>query len=136
MNKKNEQYLFRKYKKIFPGGRKVDPKMSLMCFGIMCDDGWFELIDKLCDSIQSYITLNPQLKLKTVVVEVKEKFGGLRFYTEGADEHINGMTSLAEDMSYKICEECGKKGKERGTSWVWTLCDDCWKKKKEERHIR
>jgi hypothetical protein len=33
------------------------------------------------------------------------------------------MIAMAESMSYRICEECGDRGKMRGGGWVRTLCD-------------
>jgi hypothetical protein len=56
-------------------------------------------------------------------VQVKEKFGGLRFYVQAAtDEHYNYIT-FAESMSYKTCEVCGAPGKRYTDGWHQTLCD-------------
>jgi len=58
-----------------------------------------------------------------VAVQVKEKFGGLRFYVQAAtDEHYNYI-SFAESMSYHTCEECGAPGKRYTDGWHQTLCD-------------
>jgi hypothetical protein len=58
-----------------------------------------------------------------VAVQVKEKFGGLRFYVQAAtDKHYNYI-SFAESMSYKTCEECGAPGKTYTDGWHTTLCD-------------
>lgn len=55
--------------------------------------------------------------------QVKEKFGGLRFYIDrGTDEHFNYIY-FAELMSYKVCEECGAPGKTYRDGWHRTLCD-------------
>jgi len=61
-------------------------------------------------------------------VQVKEKFGGLRFYVHNAGDEIHGMISMAEQMSFKICEKCGKPGSlhKRG-GWLKTLCTKCAK---------
>lgn len=62
---------------------------------------------------------------KTVptVVQVKEKFGGLRFYVNAAtDKHWNYIT-FAENMSYKICEVCGSPGKRYTDGWHTVLCE-------------
>lgn len=62
-------------------------------------------------------------------LQVKTKYGGLRFYmTHGTDE-IFELIDEAEDKSYEICELCGEKGKPRDIGWIWTLCDKCHKKK-------
>jgi hypothetical protein len=58
--------------------------------------------------------------------QIKEKFGGLRFYYSGGDNEISGMTRLAESLSYKICEKCGTTlnvGQTKG--WIYTCCWDC-----------
>lgn len=60
---------------------------------------------------------------QVVAVQVKEKFGGLRFYYSGGDDYIRGVVDMAENMSYKICEDCGSPGKTRNMSgWIKTLC--------------
>lgn len=55
--------------------------------------------------------------------QVKEKFGGLRFYTNGATDKHHNYISFAESMSYCICEECGAPGKRYTDGWHQTLCD-------------
>ncbi len=58
-----------------------------------------------------------------VAVQVKEKFGGLRFYVQAAtDKHYSYIT-FAESMSYHTCEECGAPGKRYTDGWHQTLCD-------------
>lgn len=61
---------------------------------------------------------------RTICEQVKEKFGGLRFYHVNGDEFVMGAIALAEKMSYTICEECGAASKTRGGGWVRTLCDE------------
>ena len=58
-----------------------------------------------------------------VAVQVKEKFGGLRFYVQAAtDKHYNYI-SFAESMSCRTCEVCGAPGKRYTDGWHTTLCD-------------
>lgn len=59
-----------------------------------------------------------------VVAQIKEKFGGLRFYYDGGDEQVSGMVRMAEAWAGAVCEECGKPGKSRNSGWVKTLCDE------------
>jgi len=59
---------------------------------------------------------------QVVVVQVKEKFGSLRFYYDGGDDVIRGMVSVAESMSSRTCEKCGAPGKRVGGGWITTLC--------------
>ena len=55
--------------------------------------------------------------------QVKEKFGGLRFYTNGYDGEVSGMIRMAESMSYRTCEVCGSPGRSNNYGWISTLCD-------------
>ena len=61
--------------------------------------------------------------------QIKEKFGGLRFYYSGGDDEISGMVRMAESLSYKICEYCGTTinvGRTQG--WICVVCKDCYDK--------
>jgi hypothetical protein len=103
---------------------------------IGCGDGWYDLLDKLCNTIQNRIDFNLRNDIKTDFYwsQIKEKFGGLRAYCYGADEYMTGAISMAETMSCSICEYSGEKGKmrnkkigENGESklaWIKTLCDN------------
>lgn len=62
---------------------------------------------------------------QVVAVQVKEKFGGLRFYYNGGSEYVDGLVAMAEAISYVTCERCGKVGKPNNSGWIVTLCDDC-----------
>jgi hypothetical protein len=55
--------------------------------------------------------------------QVKEKFGGLRFYTNGFTDEVSGMIRMAESMSYRTCEVCGNPGRSNNYGWISTLCD-------------
>jgi len=65
----------------------------------------------------------PDLVQQVVANQVKEKYGTLRFYYDGGDDHISGMVTLAEAMSSVTCECCGSPGETRHDGWVRTLCD-------------
>lgn len=128
MTPEKEQALTEKYPKIFCG------KLIDGC--ITCGDGWYDILDALASNIQHHIDQNeignkyrkPELQKEIPQVEaaqVKEKFGGLRFYINGGDEEIHGMVRMAESMSYRICEDCGCPGKTGGKGWIRTLCETC-----------
>ena len=107
-------------------------------FHFECSDGWYDLIDTVCSNIQSHVDQKRMSKdlgdmndeefneeHQTRAAQVKEKFGGLRFYVDGGDDYIYGIIALAESMSYRICESCGSKGSIRRGPWIRTLCDGC-----------
>ena len=58
-----------------------------------------------------------------VASQVKEKFGGLRFYVQAATDKHYQYISFAESMSYRTCEQCGSPGKTYTDGWHTTLCD-------------
>lgn len=58
-----------------------------------------------------------------VAVQVKEKFGGLRFYVDRASEKHYNYITFAESMSHRICEECGSAGMTYHMGWYRTLCE-------------
>lgn len=61
---------------------------------------------------------------QVVAVQVKEKFGTLRFYYDGGDDYIDGAVAMAEMMSSVTCEVCGKPGKSNDTGWIRTVCEE------------
>lgn len=65
----------------------------------------------------------PDKVRQVVVSQVKEKFGGLRFYVDYGNDVTYGMISMAESMSYRTCEVCGSPGKSNSSGWITTLCE-------------
>lgn len=59
-----------------------------------------------------------------VALQVKQKFGGLRFYVNRASDLQHGLIRFAELMSYKTCEVCGSmQGAQLyETKWHKVLC--------------
>lgn len=56
------------------------------------------------------------------VDQVKEKFGGLRFYVEGADDQVEGMIKYAEHQASRTCMMTGERGTlYRKHGWYMTL---------------
>jgi len=132
MRKELEEKLYNKYPELFVQ-KDWDMSKTCMCWNFCCGDGWFYLLDNLCDSITSYCKSND--KEIPQVTQVKEKFGGLRFYTDGGNDLINGMIWLAEHMSDSICDGCGTtENVIRTGGWIRTVCVKC--QSKEERHYR
>ena len=114
-----------------------DITQTCMGWGVCCGDGWFTLINELCNKIEN-TTIGTGLSV--VATQIKEKFGGLRFYyryeenntiitnTRSNEVHKNIISSYVEEAersSYKICERCGNKGKKITGGWIRTLCPVC-----------
>ena len=134
MKEELDKKLCEKYPKIFKN-RNGSMQETCMYWGFSHDDGWFDIIDSLCASIQNHIN-NKRYQFRemsqedfdeehqVVAAQVKEKFGGLRFYVDGGDDWVYGAISMAESISYRTCEVCGAPGKTRGTGWIRTTCDE------------
>ena len=94
--------------------------------GFACGEGWWPILEALCGQIQHHIDWkNKQGNVvhQVTVAQIKEKFGGLRFYYSGGDDAIDGMVRMAESWAARSCEECGAPGKSRDGGWIKTLCD-------------
>lgn len=93
---------------------------EIEAFSFECEDGWYDIINLL-----SQIVNHHDNDKECRVIQVKEKFGTLRYYLNYEDDYLTGAIEMAELMSSKICEVCGNPGDIRGGGWVKTLCDPC-----------
>lgn len=124
MKQELQKKLFEKYPKIFRQ-KDLSMKETCMCWGIDTGDGWYYLIDSLCGYLQGMTDNNPTHEDfgQIEAVQVKEKFGTLRFYTGSSSREQEGAIGFAEYLSAEICDVCGHRGKPRGESWITTRCD-------------
>lgn len=133
-----QQQLYDKYPDLFSNKDK-DIRSSCMAWGIECGDGWYDILSSICFMIKQHEdndrwqTEYKQQKDATYTSDyvpvkfdqIKQKYGGLRIYFSGGDNYIEGLVSMAESFSYKICEVCGNKGQPNENGWISTLCDKC-----------
>jgi hypothetical protein len=103
------------------------PKMFSQPYGgFAVGEGWWPILQALCSNIQHYLNWknkDSEVVPQVVVAQIKEKFGGLRFYYDGGDAEISGMVRMAESWADASCEECGAPGRRRSGGWIRTLCD-------------
>ena len=123
----NEDQEFIDYEKFAERMEKSYPKMFEGKYGgFSVGKGWYPILERLCRNIQQHIewkNRESEVVPQVVVEQIKEKFGGLRFYYRGGDAEVSGMVRMAEAWADIACEECGGIGKRRGGGWVRTLCD-------------
>jgi hypothetical protein len=179
MSPKNTNLLLEKYPKLFNIDNNHIIATPFELFAFECNDGWFNIIDSLCQNIQGHIDFARKQRARNIiynralkralngdtskllqyyswgsdregwaqsrvekdieqkefrslfekvrqvkVLQVKEKFGTLRFYYEGGDKYVSGLVAMAETMSGVTCEKCGNVGKIRNNGYIQTLCDD------------
>lgn len=165
MNKELDGKLVKRFPKLFRD-RYAPMTETCMCWGFECGDGWYNILESLCESIQHHIdrtrkdrarnlsynralrraskgntdslekyhtigtsekareyakemvkkTMSnkytqyrdvPEVCPQVLVIQVKEKYGGLRFYYIGGDDCVDAMVDVAETMASKTCEVCG-----------------------------
>jgi hypothetical protein len=118
MKEELEQNLFNKYPDQYRNLKHIE-----------FEDGWFDIVYSCCAIINNhidYINRKSEKKIDFWWTQQKSKFGGIRLYNCGADEYISGVVSMAESISYSICQFCGNKGiRCRRGGWVEVLCDKC-----------
>jgi hypothetical protein len=148
MKEELDRKLCEKYPLLFKN-RHAPMTETCMCFGFEHGDGWYSIIDNLCENIQNHIDWSHKHKAwsldwneehpdkqigvgeivpQVVVDQVKSKFGTLRFYYSGGDDAIDGMVRMAESMSGVLCEECGDLVENRVHGRGCKLCDTHQKK--------
>jgi hypothetical protein len=78
--------------------------------------GWRKLISALWAVLPSHAR----------IIQIKEKFGGLRVYVDNIDENMHTVISAIEHLSTHICENCGDPGQcEVINGWYSTRCEKC-----------
>jgi len=106
-------------------------KAPLDTRGIECGNGWLGLIEELAAKCEKHIhTLERKGVAKQDwprIAQIKEKFGGLRFYVHGdlPDALRQKIRHVVDVKSFEVCETCGKPGVLREGGWYRTLCDIC-----------
>lgn len=98
--------------------------------------GWRHVLKALDECFDHVVERYPEADCKIHILQVKEKFGGLRCYVRGenlTDEQFRqtqNYIGFAEIMCEKICEQCGKPATARRTQlgarfgWVKALCEE------------
>lgn len=132
--KKDYNNLYQKYNHLFT----KEEKRALTMFGFECGDGWYNLLEQLIDHIDSYIKHKYEgQEFDFQIVQIKEKFGCLRFYFDGGDAVIYELVRFAENQSYKICEYCGSNQNiMRSKGWIITACKPCTMTQDSLKHMK
>jgi len=134
MNRKLDKFLVKRFPTIFRD-RNADMRTTCMCWGFDHGDGWARLIYNACLQVEFF---EKHFGVKTVAVQMKEKYGTLCFYhsTEYSDkltdkenrivsDIIDNIISYAEHQSEYTCEVCGEHGQLYPGSWYVTRCEEC-----------
>ncbi len=126
--------------------------------GLGVYDGWLPLLGLLAEEIRG---LPEAERSGFKILQVKEKFGALRFYytrkregeasppivaiditsaygntrirLDGGSPSLDLLVSAAELASMFICEDCGDPGRIRHMSWIKCLCDKHYEETRRKR---
>jgi len=94
-------------------------KTPYQLFGVECQSGWARLYEPIRARCQS---------AGVPILQVKEKFGGLRVYVGAADPALLQAIERAEQQSHTICEVCGADHAATtpgADGWLRTRCASC-----------
>jgi hypothetical protein len=143
-----DKYMCEKYPIIFLE-RNWPMSKTCMCWGFDVGAGWYHLIDELCDRLDA---IRHKMGVATVALQVKEKYGALRFYhsvvpatevdsatsQKVSSDDVKKVSDIVHSLvesygrrSDRICEVCGKNyfhSKISAGHWVYAQCIDCFKK--------
>ena len=124
MNEENSDKLVKQFPDLFCN----------LPFGCECGNGWFSIIWMLCFDIMKEcktrdipVGISEDTEIVNLYIsQIKEKFGGLRFYTSVTYDFMDELLDKAEELSEKTCEECGREGSLRNGPWLKVRCDECF----------
>jgi hypothetical protein len=94
--------------------------------GFLHGEGWFDILWRLCGDLESLVEeFEQESGCQFEILQVKEKFGGLRIYVSGANDAMGQRASKPPKWTRPAParfvgnrEHCGKG------SWTKTLCDE------------
>lgn len=102
------------YGKFFPVKEDGTVQISISCW-----DGWFPLLEEF---FQKLAALNQPVQ----ILQIKEKFGGLRIYLSNSNEEISDLVEATIAKANNTCEMCGEKGEVMSShGWLRCICPAC-----------
>lgn len=92
-------------------------------------EGWRRAFGiQMCEEIRTILIKRNYLN-DYRIAQIKEKFGGLRWYDEGAPASIyrelQDIIDKYEELSYRTCIRCGRPATKISQGWVSPFCDRC-----------
>jgi len=97
-----------------------------LCKDAYVAKGWRPMVIELNEKLRA---IDPSYRID----QIKEKFGGLRYYVAFCDDcslddakKMNDLIEQAEENSYEVCQTCGAAGRMRVTKgYLHAECDAC-----------
>jgi hypothetical protein len=122
---KKDFKIIEKYPELF-GVAPFDIRTTLMNFGFECGEGWYRELEKLFEKLSKVV--KEQNLNSYRIVQVKEKFGGLRIYEENGTEETHLLIKETSNFCEHLCEKCGNPSElSLKSGWASNICDTCKK---------
>jgi hypothetical protein len=144
-----------KYDKFEQRLKEKYPVMFSQPYGGICvGEGWWPILEALCGQIHAYVEWKnntrkhymekpnpykeeiPEEVPQVVIAQIKEKFGGLRFYYDGGDDYVRGLVTMAELWASRTCEDCGAVATKQTKGWIKTVCDVHYEEREQRKANR
>lgn len=91
------------------------------------EPGWRKAFGiQMCKEIKKELKKHKFL-YKYRIVQIKEKFGGLRWYDAGIPKNSElwDIIHKYNGISHQTCGVCGKPATKMSKGWIYPYCDDC-----------
>ena len=107
MKQELDDYLVKTYPKMFVE-RNLSMMQTCMCWGFTCDDGWLNIIDRLCSKIQSHIDWKAEqrefiIRYNQILEDAKQ--GNFKLFDEEYDDNIYKDSAWLEKRRAEVIEE-------------------------------
>lgn len=116
--------------------RNECPKLFKHGICFECAPGWYDIIRDVANKIERILEKDAEAYrviegeesayCEMYAVQIKEKYGTLRFYMSCETDEISELIRDAEVLSSQTCENCGNPGRMRGRYWYEVKCDECY----------
>jgi len=143
-----DKYMCKTYPIMFKE-RNLPKNQTCMCWGLNIGKGWQWILADLCEKLEF---ISGKSGINVVFKQIKEKFGGARFYygyeTEKGKSKsknspsdvkywgdiIENTISHSEELCDYYCAECGEQKDDIITlgGWCYDTCEKCLEKKRED----
>lgn len=127
----NNKELCEKYPFLLPHNRWTDEISKNFDYSYTeldsMPDGWRKAFGlQMCEELkQALLKINKVEEFR--IVQIKEKFGELRFYTNWTTDDIEAIINKYTKLSRKTCIICGKPATVITTGWISPFCNSCVK---------
>lgn len=99
--------------------KSAAPRVMADLAYVECGDGWESLLTDLVRGLEA-------LPDPPLVVQLKEKHGGLRCYLHAYTPEAESLIANAERRAFMTCERCGADGMLRSRrGWSLVRCEPC-----------